>query len=36
MSDLRIHRLSVVDDGGSLIGVLSEHDVVAEIAEMDD
>ncbi len=36
MSDLRIHRLFVVDGDGSLIGVLSEHDVVAEIAEMDD
>lgn len=36
MADRRIHRLFVVDLDDIPIGVLSESDVVAEIADMDD
>jgi CBS domain-containing protein len=35
MADMRIHRLFVVDADGAPIGVVSERDVIAEIADMD-
>lgn len=36
MADRRIHRLFVVDRDGAPVGVLSESDVVAEIADLDE